>query len=86
MQAVNLLLPLDSFHESEQLELKEIFSNPLVARYLRHLAVEDNKELIEISVLDMPADFVVRRHTMVQGRMSAYATLLSLALPKEPQK
>lgn len=84
MQAVNLLLPSSEFHEAEQLELKKIFSEPLVARYLRHLAVEDNKELIEISVLDMPADYVVRRHTMVQGRMSAYATLLSLALTKEP--
>ena len=76
---LDLLKPPTQFHEAEQLELKKIFSNPLVVSYLRHLGEADNKDLLSLQVLDMPADLIARRHTMIQSRLSAYATLLVLS-------
>lgn len=77
--AVDLLSPPVLMTEVEILELKKIFSEPLVIKYLRSLGAEDNKELISLSVLDMNAELLARRHTMIQGRMSAYVTLLAIS-------
>lgn len=83
MSQLNLILPQEEIPEPDQFKLQEIFRDPLVVKYLRYLAIQDNKELLGLAVLDMPADSVAKRHTMVQGRLSAYATLLSLSETKE---
>ena len=81
--AVDLLIPPKEFHESEVLELKKLLGNPLVVSYLRHLGELDNKDLISLPVLDLDSEAIARRHATIQGRMSAYATILAVSIQGE---
>ena len=77
--SINTLLPSDILSVTEETILSEIFANPTVSKYLKLLAKEAAKELLELSAIRKPAEEIAYAHENVRGQLAVLSTLLSLA-------
>lgn len=71
-------LPPYEFSEHEQNHIKFLLSDPAVVKYLKSLAQEDSRELLELGILDMSVEAIARRHTFLTGKLVVISTLLSI--------
>ncbi|EKD22467.1 MAG: hypothetical protein ACD_86C00001G0003 [uncultured bacterium] len=83
--SISDIFPSPVLSKTEEDLLIEAFSNPLVQKYLRNLAMEDTKELLGLSAIAIPASELINAHAVVQGKLSVIATLLSIP-PTNPIK
>jgi hypothetical protein len=63
--------------KDEEAVVIEIFSSPVVKKYLRMLGRNDLAELAALSVSNMQDSEVAKKHSLVQGKLSTIVTLLS---------
>ena len=59
--------------------LGEIFSNPLVIKYLKIVGKNDLSELATLSISGMDDSEVAKKHAHINGRLSTLVTLLSIS-------
>lgn len=76
--SLEYILPTTELTENEILEVKKHLLDPVVVKYLKSLAVEDSKELLTISALDMSDKEIANRHIFVSGKLAVTTTLLSI--------
>lgn len=73
---------IEDVTEPEQLVLKEVFSNPVVAKYLRILAQNDTADFVRADLLKDSPELYARKHSQLQGKLAVIATLLSISTMK----
>lgn len=76
--SLDSLFPTTELTKEEIIEVKKHLSNPVVTKYLKSLAVEDSKELLTMSTLDMSDKEIANRHIFVSGKLAVTTTLLSI--------
>lgn len=59
--------------------ISEVFTNPVVKKYLHSLAVEDTKELLALAAMNKTQTEIATAHAIVQGKLSVISTLLSIS-------
>ena len=79
MNVLDKIIPIDSLDLAEEDILFEIFSNPIVKKYLRILGSNASKELLSLPILDETPESLVRKHTLVSGKLAVITTLLSIS-------
>lgn len=79
MSITSELFPVIAISDAEQAELKRIFSQDVVVKYLRALGREDSRDLLDLSALDLPAEAIANRHILITGKLQVVATLLSIS-------
>lgn len=72
------VFPAMAFSKTEEDIITEIFSNPVVKKYLRIMALEDSKELLELSATSNDKDKLFIAHATVHGKLQVISTLLSI--------
>ena len=77
--AIEDLFPSKEFSATELELISEIFSNPVVKKYLQLLALEDTKELLAFSAISNPDPEIIKAHANVQGKLSVLSTLASIS-------
>lgn len=77
--SINLLFPTNTLTSGEEIELKIIFSNPVVKKYLNILGVEDSKDLLSLNILDMSDKDIANRHHFISGKLAVISTLLAIS-------
>jgi hypothetical protein len=77
--SISSILPLVELSPPEIDIIVETFSNSVVKKYLRSIAIEDTKELLELSALSKPTTEIATAHAIVQGKLSVISTLLSIS-------
>ena len=78
MNTVDKMFGVVDFTETEQDQIIEIFSNPLVVKYLTNMAREEIKELASVSALRKEDNEVSKMHSAIQGKLQVLSTLLSI--------
>lgn len=63
-----------SIQESEL--LMEIFSNPVVRKYLQILGSNASKELLSLPILNETPESLAKKHILVSGKLDVITTLL----------
>jgi ethanolamine utilization protein EutP (predicted NTPase) len=81
MNALQELFQIDTLTKTEEDQIIEIFTNPLVKKYLKIMGRNDLKELATISVTEREDSEVGKKHALVQGKLAVIATLLSIQKP-----
>lgn len=76
---IDSIIPVNTFTEGEETILRVAFSDPTVVKYLKTMGQNDSKELLTLGVLDMPAESLARRHSLIAGKLSVIQTLLSIS-------
>jgi hypothetical protein len=61
----------------------EVFSQPVVVKYLKTIAQNDLLELATLSITERADNEVAKKHALIQGKLSTIATLLSIS--NQPQ-
>lgn len=74
------LFPSTELSATELDLIVEAFSNPVVKKYLRLLALEDTKELLALSAISNLDTEIIKAHANVQGKLSVLSTLASISL------
>jgi len=72
------VFPSTSWSKTEEDIVIQSFSNPAIKKYLRKLALEDTKELLQLSAIATDNAALVKAHAVVQGKLQVIATLLSI--------
>ena len=62
----------------------DVFSNPVVTKYLRTIAENDLMELATLSITEREDSEVAKKHALIQGKLSTIATLLSISNQPKP--
>lgn len=75
MSAIDQAFPPESFSSLDQEFLATTFNNEVIQKYLRSLAKEDAKELLELPFTDPK---LVEKHAFVAGKLAVLTTLLSI--------
>lgn len=76
---IDTIITTPEFTEGENTILKITFSDPTVIKYLKALGQNDSKELLTLGILDMPAESIARRHSLIAGKLLVISTLLSIS-------
>lgn len=79
MSALKSLIPSADITQTEQDIIVEAFKIPAVKKYLQIMALNDVKELADISSVGRSAEEVALLHENVRGKLSTLATLMSLS-------
>lgn len=82
MSLTSQFLPPLEFSEHETEHIAFLLSDPAVVKYLKSMAQEDSRELLELGTLGMSDEAVARRHTLLTGKLVVISTLLSISQPK----
>ena len=82
METFNELIVIVPLTDVEKDVVLEKLSDPVVRKYLKMLARADFAELALLSVTERNDSEVSKKHSLVQGKLSAYTTLLSIK-PKQ---
>lgn len=82
METFNELIDIVPLTDVEKDVVVEKLSDPVVRKYLKMLARSDLAELALLSVTERNDSEVSKKHSLVQGKLSAYTTLLSIK-PKQ---
>lgn len=82
METFNELIDIVPLTDVEKDVVVEKLSDPVVRKYLKMLARADLAELALLSVTERNDSEVSKKHSLVQGKLSAYTTLLSIK-PKQ---
>jgi len=78
-------IPNLALSETEEELVREIFTNPLLRKFLRIMALNDAKELLSLSVIGNDKDTLAQAHAVVQGKLQVVSTLLSIEAPQSQQ-
>lgn len=76
--AFNNVLPTPDLTDTEMDIIIEVFNNPVVHKYLKILALNDTKELLELSAIHSQDSEISKALAMIQGKLQLSETLLSL--------
>ena len=79
--SIEEIFPLVEMSAGETQTIVEVFSNPTVKKYLRSLAAEDAKDLLNLPALSKTSTEIATAHSIVQGKLSVLSTLLSIVAP-----
>lgn len=72
------ILNQEELSKVEQDIIIDVFSNPVVKKYLRVIAQHDITELATLSISNLSDSEVGKKHSLVQGKLSTIVTLLSI--------
>ena len=72
------VFPSNLTSRTEEAIVIEAFSNPAIKKYLRSLALNDTKELLQLSAIATTNESIIKAHAVVQGKLQVIATLLSI--------
>ncbi len=78
MNILDEVFPPSELSEPESLLLVEIFSNPVVRKYLQILGANAGKELLSLPILDETPESLAKKHILVSGKLDVITTLLSI--------
>ncbi len=76
---MSTLFPVPTLSKTEEDILLEVFSNPVVKKYLQVISLNDLVELAEISAIGRSNEDIALMHATIRGKLSVLQTLLSLA-------
>jgi hypothetical protein len=82
--SIDTVFPPVSFTETEETIIREMFSSPIVKKYLRRMAAEDAKELLSLSGISVERDVIHNAHLVVEGKLNVITTLLSIGVSQNP--
>lgn len=63
----------------------ELFSQPVVKKYLRIMGRNDSMELISLSVTERDDKEISKKHALIQGKLAVITTLLSIEKPQSKE-
>ena len=69
-------------NEGEEDLLRQVFSNPVVIKYLRILAQTETSDFVGANLLQEPEELYARQLMKLQGKLAVVVTLLSISEPK----
>jgi len=72
------IFPATNWTKTEEDIIIQSFSNPAIKKYLRKMALEDTKELLQLSAIATPNEEIVKAHAVIQGKLAVISTLLSI--------
>jgi hypothetical protein len=78
---LNGIITQETLSKEEIASITDIFSSPLVKKYLRIMGQNDLAELAVLSVSERDDSEVAKKHALVQGKLSTLVTLLSIIKP-----
>jgi hypothetical protein len=84
--STDLLFPSLVLSDTEKDLLLEIYSNPVVTKHLKILALNDTKELLSFTALGKNDSEVAKAVATVQGKLTVLSTLLSISLQSQPKE
>lgn len=76
--SIESVFPTTTLTDGEILDVLSHLTAPTVVKYLKSMTMEDSKELLSLSALDMSDKELANRHIFVSGKLSVLTTLLSL--------
>lgn len=76
---IDSILSTSSLSKTEVDLIIEIFSNPVVIKYLKIMGTNDLVELATLSITEKDDSEVAKKHALVQGKLSTIVTLLSIS-------
>lgn len=77
------ILNTETLSKTEEVLIQEVFSNPLVKKYLRIMGRNDLEELATISVTEGVDSEVAKKHALIVGKLTVLSTLISINKPQE---
>lgn len=80
------LISTTPLSKTEEDIIIDIFSSPVVKKYLMNLGQTDLNELASLSITERDNSEVAKKHALVQGKLSVIETLLSINKPKPNQE
>jgi hypothetical protein len=83
---LKFLISTTPLSKTEEDIIIDIFSSPVVNKYLMNLGLSYINELASLSVTERDSSEVAKKHALVQGKLSVIETLLSINKPKPNQE
>ena len=81
--SLNLVLPTAELSSVEEDIIIQVFTNPVVKKYLSKVGQNDIKELINLSAISFDKEKLALAHATVQGKLAVITMLLAIEVPKE---
>jgi hypothetical protein len=78
MNTITEIMDITQLTEVEVDVVHEKLSDPVVRKYFKLLARTDLEELLQLPVSIMDDTERAKKHALVQGKISVYATLLTI--------
>jgi len=78
MNINDLLYQDEDFTEQDQAWVLEVFSHPMMKKYLRTVARNDLEELASLSTSNLSDGELSKKHSLVQGKLSTELTPLNI--------
>lgn len=75
---LDLIFPPGSLSQVEEDILADHYSNPVVQKHLRLMALEDTKELLGLPYRSMSDSDLAKASATIQGKLSVISTLLGV--------
>jgi hypothetical protein len=75
---IDLIFPSEELVEADVELIREVFSNPVIRRYLRILSAESVKDLMALQALAETPESLSNKHLVTVGKLEVLGTLLSL--------
>ncbi|AEI70968.1 hypothetical protein [EBPR podovirus 3] len=72
------ILPEHEVIPAEQEHLLALLTDPVLRKYLKGLAIECSKDLLELPILSETPESVHKKHLLVSGQLLVISTLLSI--------
>lgn len=79
MSLTSDILPEHSLTQVQSDHLITMFNDPAVREYLKGLAREVSRDLLELSILSETPESVHNKHLFVSGQLTVLSTLLSIS-------
>lgn len=78
MNILDTVFPSQELSKSEEELITEVFSNPVVRKYIQILGANASKELLSLPILNETPDSLLKKHVLVSGKLEVITTLLSI--------
>lgn len=82
MSILDPFIPTVELTEMEADIIQKTFANPTVRKYLSILGATASKELLSLPTLEETPESLMRKHTIVTGRLEVLLTLINIGVPK----
>lgn len=79
MNLTDFLFNEPALNQDEENLLRQVFSNPVVRKYLRVLAQNEVSDFISANMLEDPEILYARKLMDLQGKLSILSTLISIS-------
>lgn len=80
--SIDIVMPTSELSSVEEDIIVQVFTNPVVKKYLTQIGQNDIKELLTLSAISMDKEKLAIAHATVQGKLAVVTTLLGIEAPK----